>query len=186
MAKAIKQIQRIEITEEDKREKDLREVENALLENKDAILESLQVMKHMHDRGVLSLLSSLFGQGDKVLNILIKTADTPETANMLKNLLLMAGTLGTLNVKQLEPFILKVNSGIARVAETKETDEKIGYFDLARSLKDPELNRSLSLLLNFLKGMGQDTEGLERNTQLPEQQLQQQIPREKHGMHERD
>jgi uncharacterized protein YjgD (DUF1641 family) len=186
MAKAIKQIQRLELTEEEKRKKDLREVENALLENKEAILESLQVMKHMHEQGVLSLLSGLFGQGDKVLNILVKTADTPETANMLKNLLLMLGALGTLNVKQLEPFILKINSGIARVAEYKETDEKVGYLDLARSLKDPEINRSLSLLLNFLKGMGQETEGLERNTQLPEHQLHQQIPREKHGMHKRD
>ncbi|PLT35085.1 DUF1641 domain-containing protein [Bacillus sp. V5-8f] len=186
MAKAIKQIQRLEYSEEDKRKKDLLEVENALLENKDAILESLQVMKHMHERGILSLLRGVFGQGDKVLHILVKTADTPETANMLKNLLLLAGTLGTLNVKQLEPFILKINSGIARVSETREIDDKVGYFDIARALKDPEINRSVSLLLNFLKGMGQDTEPLERNTQLPEDQLYQQIPREKHGMHKRD
>jgi uncharacterized protein YjgD (DUF1641 family) len=186
MAKAIRQIHRIEVTEEDQRKKDLQEVENALIDNKDAILESLQVLKHMHERGAISLLKGLFGQGDKVLNILIRTADTPETANMLKNLLLMAGMLGTLNVKQIEPFILKVNSGIARVAETNDTDEKVGYFDLARSLKDPEINRSLSLLLNFLKGMGEDTEHLERNAQLPEDQAHHRIPREKHGMHERD
>lgn len=186
MAKATKLIQRPEITEEDKRKKDLLEIENALLANKDAILESLRVMKHMHDRGILTLLRGLFGQGDKVLNILVKTADTPETTNMMKNLLLLAGTLGTLNVKELEPFILKINSGIARVADQKETDEKIGYLDFARALKDPEINRSVSLLLNFLKGMGQDTRPLERNTRLPEDQIHQQIPREKHGMHERD
>jgi uncharacterized protein YjgD (DUF1641 family) len=186
MAKAIKKIERIVISEEDKRKRDLEEVETALLENKEAILESLKVMKHMHECGVISLLSGLFGQGDKVLDVLVKAADKPEATNMLKNLLLMGGMLGLLNVKQLEPFILKVNSGIARVAEQNDSDEKVGYFDLARSLKDPEINRAISLLLNFLKGMGQETEHLERNTQLPENQAHQQIPREKHGMHKRD
>ncbi|CAH0347103.1 MULTISPECIES: DUF1641 domain-containing protein [unclassified Bacillus (in: firmicutes)] len=186
MAKAIKQIQRIEISEEDQRRKDLLQVEDALIKNKEAILESLQVLGHMQDRGVLSLLNGLFGQGDKVLDVLVKTADTPETTNLLKNLLLMGGLLGTLNVQQLEPFILKINSGIARVAETKDNEDSVGYFDFARSLKDPEINKSVSLLLNFLKGMGEDTEGLERTTQPPEKQIQQQMPREKHGMHERD
>lgn len=41
----------------------------------------------------------------------MKKADTEETANTLKNLLLLFGTLGMLDVKQLEPLILKVNAG---------------------------------------------------------------------------
>ncbi|WP_409300992.1 DUF1641 domain-containing protein [Peribacillus sp. SCS-155] len=186
MAKAIKKIERIILSEEDKRKKDLLEVEAALLDNKEAILESLQIMKHMQERGVLSLLSGLFGQGDKVMDILVKAADKPEATNMLKNLLLMGGLLGTLNVRQLEPFILKLNSGIARVSEHKDQDEKVGYFDLVRSLKDPEINNALSFLLTFLRGMGQETEHLERNTKLPEDQEFQKIYRQKEGMHERD
>lgn len=170
MAKAVRNIQRIEITEAEKRQMDLKEVEDALIHNKDAILESLQVIQHMHDRGVISLLNGLFGQGDKVLKILMGKADTPETANTLKNLLLMVGVLGTLDVKQLEPILLKLNAGIARVAEIKDHDEKIGYFDIFRSLKDPEVNRSITFLFEFLKGMGEDTKELERNTQLPEHQ----------------
>lgn len=176
MAKAIKTVHRIEITEEQKRKQDLDEVENALIENKESILELLQMLNHMHDRGILSLLTGLFGQGDKVMDILVKKADTPETANTLKNLLLMVGVLGTINVKQLEPILLKVNSGIARVAEEKDTDEKTGVFDIMRSLKDPEINRSVTLLLNFLKGMGQDTSQMERTTQLPEHQIQHHKP----------
>ncbi|WP_026694260.1 DUF1641 domain-containing protein [Peribacillus kribbensis] len=176
MAKAIKSIHKIEFTEEQKRSQDLLEVENALLENKDSLLELLKTLNHMHDRGVLSMMSALFGQGDKVMDVLVKKADTPETANMLKNLLLMVGVLGTLNVKQLEPILVKVNSGIARVAEAKVTDEKTGVFDLMRSLKDPEINRSITLLLTFLKGMGEDTSSLERNTRLPEHQRQHQNP----------
>ncbi|MBM7693924.1 uncharacterized protein YjgD (DUF1641 family) [Peribacillus deserti] len=176
MAKAIKSIQRVEITEEQQKQLDLEEVQNALVESKESILEVLKTLNHMQERGVLSLISALFGQGDKVMEILVKKADTPETANTLKNLLLMVGVLGTLNVQQLEPILLKVNSGIARVADHKDTEEKTGILDIMRSLRDPEINRSITLLLNFLKGMGQETESLERTTQLPENQLQHQTP----------
>ncbi|WP_370222243.1 hypothetical protein [Cytobacillus sp.] len=54
MAKAINSIKRFELTPEDKRKKDLEEVENALIENKEPILELLTAVGHMHDRGVLS------------------------------------------------------------------------------------------------------------------------------------
>ncbi|MBT2656084.1 DUF1641 domain-containing protein [Bacillus sp. ISL-18] len=170
MAKAIKQIERIEITEEERRKQDLQEIENSLLKNKDALLDTLDLLKHMHARGVIPLLSGLFAEGDKVLQILIKKADTKETANTLKNLLLMVGVLGTINVKQLEPILLKLNAGIARVSESKDDDDTIGYFDIVRSLKDPEINRSIALFFEFLKGMGSATEHLERTTQLPEHQ----------------
>jgi len=172
MAKAITNINRIQVTEEQKRKSDLEEIETALLDNKDAILQSMDILKHMNQRGVLSLLDGLFSEGDKVLNVLVKAADKPEATNTIKNLLLMIGVLGTINVQQLEPLLLKLNSGIARVAEytDSEDDDKLGYFDIVRSLKDPEINRALSLLFEFLKGMGEDTEGLERTTQLPENQ----------------
>lgn len=171
MAKAITKIQHIELSEEQRRRMDLEEIETALLDNKEAILQSLDIVRHMNDRGVLSLLSGLFSEGDKVLNVLVKAADKPEATNTLKNLLLMVGVLGTINVQQLEPLLLKLNSGIARVAEYKDNeDEKLGYFDIVRSLKDPEINNALSLLFEFLKGMGEDTSGLERTTQLPEDQ----------------
>ncbi|RDU36870.1 DUF1641 domain-containing protein [Neobacillus piezotolerans] len=176
MAKAIKQIKRIEITEEQKHERDLHEVEEALLKNKEAILETLEVLGHMKERGVLSLASALFGQGDKVLHTLVKAADKPEAANTLKNLLLLVGVLGTLNVSQLEPLLLKLNSGIARVAKYRDNEEEIGYFDIFRSLKDPEVNNAIGLLFEFMKGMGEDTSDLERNTQLPEDQALHKVP----------
>lgn len=171
MAKAISQIKRIELTQEQERERDLKEVESALLDNKEAILESLDIIKSMHQRGILTTLSGLFGEGDKVLNVLVKAVDKPEATNTIKNLLLMIGVLGTINVKQLEPLLLKLNSGVARVAEYRESeDDRMGYFDLVKSLKDPEINRALSLLFEFLRGMGEDTKDLERTTQLPEEQ----------------
>jgi uncharacterized protein YjgD (DUF1641 family) len=170
LAKATKTINRIEQTEEEKRKDDLREVEDALIDHKDAIIDTLEILQHMQDRGILPFLKGLFGQGDKVMDILVKTVDKKETTNSLKNLLLMTGVLGMINVKQLEPFLLKVNAGIARVAENKNPSEKTSYFDLARSLKDPEVNRAVTMLISFLKGMGQEMEHIEKTTQSKEDQ----------------
>lgn len=164
MAKAIKNVQKQTITAEEKRSNDLREVEDALIQNKAAILQTLEIMNHMHDKGILPLLNGLFGQGDKVMDIAVKAMDKPENTNTLKNLLLLLGTLGMINVKQLEPFLLKIDSGIARVAEYKDTEEKTSYFDLVRSLKDPEVNKAVTILMQFLKGMGQETEHIEKTT----------------------
>ncbi|XHU80498.1 DUF1641 domain-containing protein [Peribacillus simplex] len=170
MAKATKVINRISISDEERRRIELEDIERTLLENKVVIKETFEVMKGMQDRGILSMVNSLLKEGDKVLNILVKTADTPETANTLKNLLLILGTLGTLNVQQLEPLILKVNSGIARVAEADKTPEKPSYLALLRSLNDQEVKQAMTFLMTFLKGMGEDTSDLERTTQLPENQ----------------
>ncbi|MGG0412255.1 DUF1641 domain-containing protein [Peribacillus simplex] len=170
MAKATKVINRITLSEEEKRRIELEDIERTLIENKEVIKETFEVMKGMQDRGILSMVNSLLKEGDKVLNILVKTADTPETANTLKNLLLILGTLGTLNVQQLEPLILKVNSGIARVAEADKTPDKPSYLALLRSLNDQEVKLAMTFLMTFLKGMGEDTSDLERTTQLPENQ----------------
>jgi uncharacterized protein YjgD (DUF1641 family) len=165
MAKAIKNVHKIPVSEEQQRSNDLREVEDALVKNKEAILQTLEIMNHMQDKGLLALLNGLFGQGDKVLDIAVKAMDKPENTNTMKNLLLLLGTLGMINVKQLEPFLLRIDAGIARVADYKDTDEKTGYFDLVRSLKDPEINKAITILMQFLKGMGQDTEPYEKTTQ---------------------
>ncbi|MQR96296.1 DUF1641 domain-containing protein [Fictibacillus phosphorivorans] len=174
MAKAIKNVQKQTITAEEKRSNDLREVEDALIQNKTAILQTLEILNHMNEKGILPLLNGLFGQGDKVMDIAVKAMDKPENTNTLKNLLLLLGTLGMINVKQLEPFLLKIDAGIARVAEHKDTDEKTSYFDIVRSLKDPEINKAVTILMQFLKGMGQETEHYEKTTgDSPKQRVKQ-------------
>jgi uncharacterized protein YjgD (DUF1641 family) len=165
MAKAIKKVYRLTVPEEEQRKNDLSEVEDALIKNKKAILQTLEIMNHMQEKGILSLLNGLFGQGDKVLDVAVRAMDKPENTNTLKNLLLLLGTLGMINVRQLEPFLLKIDAGIARVAEYKDTDEKTGYLDLVKSIKDPEVNRAITILMQFLKGMGQETEPYEKTTQ---------------------
>lgn len=172
MAEPISKINRKEISEEEKRKKDLEEIEHALVENKEAILQSMTLMKNMHDRGVIEMASALFGQGDKVMHTLMETLDKPESTNAIKNGLLLMGTIGLINVKQLEPLLIRLDSGIAKVAEAEDTEDKTSIFDLLKALRDPEINRSITLLMSFLKGMGENTSKLSEEMQ-PDEDLEQ-------------
>lgn len=164
MAEPIKNIQFKPVSEEVQKKRDLMEIEDALLANKDSMLEVLEIISYLKNRGILDMVKGLLGQGDKVLDIAVNLANMPDNKNSIKNLLLLMGTIGMINVTQLEPILLKINAGIARVAEVEDKEtEKTSYLGMARALKDPEVNRSITLLLEFLRGMGTDISDLEKN-----------------------
>lgn len=172
MAEPISKVYRKELSEEEKRKKDLEEIESALIDNKEAILQTMTLVKNMHDRGAIEMASALFGQGDKVMHTLMETLDKPESTNAIKNALLLMGTVGLINVRQLEPLLIRLDSGIAKVAEAEDSQEKTNIFDLFKALRDPEINRSITLMMNFLKGMGESTEKLSKEMQ-PDEELEQ-------------
>ncbi|MBD8005803.1 DUF1641 domain-containing protein [Bacillus norwichensis] len=168
MAEPLKNIQFKQVDEETQKKKDFLEIEEALLTNKDSIMEVIEVIGYLKQRGILDIAKGVLGQGDKVLDIAVNLANMPENKNSIKNLLLLIGTIGMINVTQLEPILLKINAGIARVAEIEEKEaEKTGYLGIARALRDPEINRSITLLLEFLRGMGTDVSHLEKNEPAP-------------------
>ncbi|MDQ0208899.1 helical membrane plugin domain-containing protein [Alkalicoccobacillus murimartini] len=173
MAKATTTIRRATYSEQEIREKEVLELQQLLVEHKDAVQETFEIIQHMQDRKILPMLTALFSEGDQVMDILAKTVDNPETARSVKNLLLMAGVLGTLNVQQLEPIVLKINQGIARVAEFEKVENQSSYLTLLRALKDTEFRNALNLSVAFLKGMGEDQDDKERTTKRPEEQVDQ-------------
>jgi uncharacterized protein YjgD (DUF1641 family) len=115
VAKAITTIHRLEINEEDQRQRDLEEIETLLVEHKDTLKEFLHMLGEINKRGGLEMGASLFSEGDRVLDVLVKAVDKPEAASILKNGLLMLGTLGKLNVAELGPLVDKLN-GVISVA----------------------------------------------------------------------
>lgn len=171
MAKATTTIRRKTYSEEELTQKELQEVQQLLVKHKDAIHETFGIIQHMQDRRILPMLTALFSEGDKVMDIFVKTIDNPETARSLKNMLLMAGVLGTLNVEQLEPIVLKINQGIARMAEFEKKENQSSYVSLLQAIKDPEFRVGLNLSVEFLKGLGENQDDKERMTQLPEDKV---------------
>ncbi|SFE36239.1 DUF1641 domain-containing protein [Alteribacillus iranensis] len=172
MARKIESIKKWELTEEEKRQKDLREIEDALIDNKEAILQTVDILNHANNNGLLSLVNGLLSEGEQVLKVLMDAINKPESTNAIRNLLLILGVAGKLNIKELEPILLKVNNGIEHVSENSGSGQKTGYLDLVRALKDPEINRALTLMMTFLKGMGQDTDDeMKSKERMPDQKV---------------
>ncbi|MEK4030621.1 DUF1641 domain-containing protein [Pseudobacillus sp. FSL P4-0506] len=147
MAKAITQIRRMELSEEEQRQRDLQEIEAMLIEHKEAVQAFMNVLDKVYKSGGMDLAVGLFDQGDRVLDVLVKAMDNPGAAKTLKNGLLLIGTLGQLNVEKLGPIIERLNSGLDEVAEWSEGDRS-----LAQLFKQTNWKESLLFLISFLKG----------------------------------
>lgn len=158
MSKPISNIKRLVVNEETKKQRDLEEIETALADNKEAILETVDLIRHLHERGTLEFLNGLFSQGDEVFSIIVDELNQPNNSRVLENFVGLAGILGSIDVEQLKVMANQMNNGLREAAATEEAgdDGPRNIFQLMKALKDPEINRSVSMLLGFLKGMGKE------------------------------
>ncbi|QQK78916.1 DUF1641 domain-containing protein [Salicibibacter cibi] len=163
MAKATKVIHRIEPTDEELRKRDWDQIEATLLENKDVIADTFELMKQLQEREVFHALNALLKQGDEVLERLTTAIDNSEATQSMKNSLLMFSVLGNLNMEEIEPLILKVNAAVSQVAEYEHYGkEGGGYPALLRTMKDPEVVEGMNVMMAFLKGFGANQEHKEK------------------------
>ncbi|HEU5140711.1 MAG TPA: DUF1641 domain-containing protein [Bacillales bacterium] len=156
MAKPISTIDRIVVDEETKHQRDVEEIETALAENKEAVLETIELLGNLYDRGVLETLNGFFSQGEQVLQIIVQEINKPGHSQVLENLVGLAGILGSIDMDQLKTFTEKANNGLQEATESDTDDGPSSIFQLMKVLKDPEINRSVGMLLKFLKGMGKE------------------------------
>ncbi|WP_373894865.1 DUF1641 domain-containing protein [Virgibacillus natechei] len=163
MAKATKVIHRIEPTEEEIRERELRQLEERLLENKDSVADALELMNHLRDNEIFNMLNAVFAERDQVLERVVTAIDESDVTKSMKHLLLLVDVIGELNLEELEPLLLKMNTAVSKVAAYEHYGkERGGYPALLRSLKDPEVIEGMNVLTAFLKGLGVNQEDREK------------------------
>ncbi|RKD68793.1 uncharacterized protein YjgD (DUF1641 family) [Sinobaca qinghaiensis] len=155
MAEPITSIQRRTLSEEEQKKQDLKEIEEVLLANKEGILSSIEILNGLQSNGVLTIINGLLKEGEEVMDILVKTIDQPGVTKSIKNLLLMGGLAGSIDVDKIKPMLDRLNNGLERVSEEEENPHKTNIFSLLKLLRDPEVNRTVTLMVSFLQGMGQ-------------------------------
>lgn len=157
MAKPITTIKKMEISKEEERKQHLNEIEQAIAENKEAILEGIQCVKKLHDAGVLELFNAFLSRKDQVLENVVKEASREPNLNVLKNLSGLLMLLGTFDIEKVQMMTTKLNNGIKEAIDHSHTKDSTTIFQLLTALKDPEINRAITMLLHFLKGMGKSS-----------------------------
>lgn len=156
MASPISNIKPLVVDEETRRRQDLDEVEAAVADHKDAVLETITLMGHLHDTGILAISNGVFSQGDEVLRILVQELNNPDNSRVLENGIGLAGLVGSLDIDRLKVLTEKMNQGVKEATDEGAEDGPKSVFQLMKALKDPEISRSVGLLMSLLKGMGKE------------------------------
>jgi hypothetical protein len=76
-------------------------LEQAPDDHAEAILAGYEVLQGLHDKGVLEMLRGVLGGGDRILEIAVAAAKTPEAIRGLRNLVIMLKLAGSIDPDQL-------------------------------------------------------------------------------------
>ncbi|GGC79330.1 hypothetical protein GCM10007216_07270 [Thalassobacillus devorans] len=154
MAKSMTNIKRMEVPKEVQVDRDMEEIKEAVSENKHAILEGIKLLKALDDADTLQALYALTNHRKDAMRLMAKELNKDQYSGVLENLTGFMFLLGELDVDAIRNLSDRVNRGLEETE--KEPESKTGFMDLAKALKDPEINRSVTMLMQFLKGMGRD------------------------------
>jgi len=145
----------MEVSEETIRGRNLDEVVKSVSENKEAILKGIDLLEALNQSGTLDMVNAFVKHREDALEYVMRELNKPQYSSILENLTNLLLLLGDMNMEDLQTFAGRLNHGV-REAAASEAMEKTSYMDLIKALKDPEINRSITMLLQFLRGMGKE------------------------------
>lgn len=155
MAEAIKQIKREIPTPEQEQSQAIADIIAALANNREAIMSTIGIIKHLQEMGVLSALNGLLEKRVDVGAIAIQQINQPSMHNTIKNGMNALKFLGQLNPDQLQIILNGVSRGLEKFGEKIDENEKVSLWRLGNSILNEEVRTSLFTMLGLLEGMGE-------------------------------
>jgi uncharacterized protein YjgD (DUF1641 family) len=143
----------LELPKRDPREELRSRLEQAPVEHAEAVLAGFEVLQGLHDRGVLELLRGVLDGGDKILEIAVEAAKTPEAIRGIRNLLILTKTFGAIDPELLKKFAEAVPDALVSAAKAQEK-EPPGFWEALRIVRSRNLRRSLAVIDSVLEAFG--------------------------------
>jgi uncharacterized protein YjgD (DUF1641 family) len=129
-------------------------LQTAPLDHAEALLSAYQLLQALHDRGALDLFRGALGSSDRVLEIVTQQATQPESVRALRNLIVLAKSLGSIEPELMEGFARAVPEALSR---TKACDAKPpGLFGILRQFARRDFRRGLVLVNSMLEAFGRN------------------------------
>ncbi|OIX99545.1 hypothetical protein BFN02_00045 [Staphylococcus equorum] len=152
MAERITNIKRMQKTEAEIKEENLAEVTDAIVANKDSILKAINIISTLDDAKLLDAMSGAIKSRGVIANKFSVELNKEQYSGLISNMASLVFLLGDLDVNDLSAMLNKVNKGL-RVANQANPNQKTSITGLMGMLKDDEMNRSLTYMMNMLRGM---------------------------------
>lgn len=129
-------------------------LQHAPLEHAEALLAAYEVLQGLHDRGVFELLRGALGSSDKVIEIVVGAAKTPEAVRGIRNLIVLAKTFGTIEPDLVEGFARSLPEAIA-ITKAHETKPP-GFWSILKNFGNQNFRRGLVLVNSLLEAFGRN------------------------------
>lgn len=152
MAERITKIKRMQKSEEQIKQESLAEVTDAIAANKDSIMKAINIISTLDDAKILDAVSGMVNSRGVIANKFAVELNKEQHTGLITNMASLVFLLGDLNVNDLSIMLNKVNKGLS-VANQASPNQKTSITGLMSVLRDDEMNRSLTYMLNMLRGM---------------------------------
>lgn len=152
MAERITKIKRMQKSEEQIKQESLAEVTDAIAANKDSIMKAINIISTLDDAKILDAVSGMVNSRGVIANKFAVESNKEQYTGLITNMASLVFLLGDLNVNDLSIMLNKVNKGLS-VANQASPNQKTSITGLMSVLRDDEMNRSLTYMLNMLRGM---------------------------------
>ena len=126
----------------------------------EAVLAAYEVLQGLQDRGVLDLLRGALGSSDALVQIAVGFAGTPEPVRGVRNLLLLASMLGTIEPELLADVTRAVPKALAQASA--EEARPPGLVKLLATFFDKDFRRGLAAANDLLVAFGRNLSAKER------------------------
>lgn len=152
MAERITEIKRLKKSYEQIKQESLNDVIDAIVENKDSILKAIRLIGILDEAKILDALNGGLKARQVIINKFAVELNKDIYSGVLTNMAQLVFLLGELDVKDLSELLSRLNRGIHAANLTKPGD-KTTIKNLVGFLGDDDLNRSMTYMLNLLRGM---------------------------------
>ena len=144
----------LELSARDPRAELQARLQNAPLDHAQALLATYEVLQGLHDRGALELLRGALGSSDKVIEIIVEAAKTPDSVRGIRNVIILAKILGTIEPELVEGFAKSLPEAIAF---TKAHESKPpGILGIMSKFGNKDFRRGLLLVNSMLEAFGRN------------------------------
>lgn len=152
MGERVKVIKRMNKRKEYIIEENMNELKERLADRKLAIEKGIDILGALEEAQALDAFHAAIVQRKVITGNLVSELNKEQYEGIVGNLGQMLFLLGELDIEETSTFVNKINNGM-KVANRANPNKKTSITDLLGALKDPEINQSVTLLLNFLRGM---------------------------------
>jgi uncharacterized protein YjgD (DUF1641 family) len=145
---------RKEVPPRDLRADAVARLQRAPAEHAEALLAGIEVLQLLHDRGVLELLRGVLGSGDRLVELAVDAASTPDAQRALRNLSLLVKALG-----EMEPAFLCDVTRAVPVALQRASDAEAhppGLAKLLSTFLNKDFRRGLAAANNLFIELGRN------------------------------